>query len=37
MPVEEPPMVTATEPGQVNWIPEPFLVLLIMCLEGKWE
>jgi len=24
MPVEEPPMVTATEPGQVNWIPEPF-------------
>jgi len=24
MPVEEPPMVTATELGQVNWIPEPF-------------
>jgi hypothetical protein len=26
MPVEEPPMVTVTptEPGQVNWIPEPF-------------
>ena len=24
MPVEEPPMVTATEPGQINWIPEPF-------------
>ena len=24
MPVEEPPMVTPTEPGQVNWIPEPF-------------
>jgi len=24
MPVEEPPMVTPTEPDQVNWIPEPF-------------
>ena len=25
MPVEEPPItVTPTEPGQVNWIPEPF-------------
>ena len=24
MPPAEPPMVTATEPGQVYWIPEPF-------------